>query len=246
MGAIIGHHGLLLGGSGGDTSFSNVLSLCHYNGTNASTTITDQKSPVWTAAGNAQLSTSQARYGASSLALDNSGDYAQTTSLTSLSSSAWTAELSFKCSTNLSAETRGLFRAVNAGGFGIYLAIANNTPGAPAPTGTYIRLFLSSNGTSNDIANSVYGTSIGDAASIGWTDVALQFDGSAYKVYVNGSVNLTVTSSAAIGSFSSIQLGGSSATAAQSLNGFIDEWRLTNTVARYGASYTPSGPFPDS
>lgn len=250
MGAILGHYGLLLGGSGGggtsDPYFSNVVSLLHFNGSNGGTTYTDQKGLTWTPTGNAVTSSTHVRYGVGSGFFDNNGDYISTTGVTSLSSSAWTAELSYWCDTSPITETRGLIRAVNASNFGLYLAIANNTSGAPDTSGIYLRLFVSSNGTSFNIANSVYSSTLGGGISGAWHDVALQFDGTSYKVYWDGAVVMTVSSTSNVCPFSSLVLGGSPATAAQSANGWFDDWRLTNGIARYGTSYTPTGPFPDA
>ncbi|WP_440466864.1 LamG domain-containing protein [Pseudomonas sp. YH-1] len=61
-----------------DPPWANVSSLLHFNGTNGSTTITDEKGKTWTAAGNAQISTSNVQFGSGCLLLDGSGDYVST------------------------------------------------------------------------------------------------------------------------------------------------------------------------
>jgi hypothetical protein len=60
-----------------DPVFNNVSLLLHGNGTNGSTTITDNSpSPkTVTAVGNAQISTAQSKFGGASIAFDGSGDY---------------------------------------------------------------------------------------------------------------------------------------------------------------------------
>lgn len=55
-----------------------VKSLLHFNGADASTTITDVSGKTWTAGGNAQLDTAQSKFGGSSLLLDGTGDYIST------------------------------------------------------------------------------------------------------------------------------------------------------------------------
>lgn len=54
---------------------SNTKALLHFDGADASTTITDESGKTWTAYGNAQLDTAQAFFGSSSLLLDGNGDY---------------------------------------------------------------------------------------------------------------------------------------------------------------------------
>jgi hypothetical protein len=60
-----------------DPYFSNVSLLLHGDGTNGSTTIVDSSpSPkTVTAAGDAQISTAQSKFGGASLAFDGAGDY---------------------------------------------------------------------------------------------------------------------------------------------------------------------------
>jgi hypothetical protein len=60
-----------------DPYFSFVRLLAHFNGTNGSTTFTDNSNSARTlaASGNAQLSTARSKYGSASLLLDGTGDY---------------------------------------------------------------------------------------------------------------------------------------------------------------------------
>lgn len=58
-----------------DPYYANVVSVLNFQGTNGSTTFADAKSKTWTATGNAQLSTAQAKFGVSSLLLDGTGDF---------------------------------------------------------------------------------------------------------------------------------------------------------------------------
>lgn len=55
-----------------------VKSLLHFDGTNGSTTMTDDTGRVWTARGNAQLGTAQKVLGTAALLLDGAGDYIDT------------------------------------------------------------------------------------------------------------------------------------------------------------------------
>src|SRR5690606_34123168 len=63
------------GPSSTDPYWSSVSSLLHFNGSNGSTTFTDEKGVGWTASGDAEISTAQSKFGGSSLSLDGTGDW---------------------------------------------------------------------------------------------------------------------------------------------------------------------------
>ena len=67
-----------------DPYWANVVSLMHFDGPDGSTSISDQKGRIWTPHGNAQLDTSQRKWGGSSILLDGSGDYLSTPSAAGL------------------------------------------------------------------------------------------------------------------------------------------------------------------
>lgn len=56
----------------------NALALLHMDGTNTSTTFTDATGRIWTANGNAQISTAQSVFGGASGLFDGTGDYIRT------------------------------------------------------------------------------------------------------------------------------------------------------------------------
>lgn len=64
---------------GGVAAAQNTIALLALNGSNGSTTFTDDTGRAWVGAGNAQISTAQSKFGGSSLLLDGSGDWIQTT-----------------------------------------------------------------------------------------------------------------------------------------------------------------------
>ncbi|MGE3429317.1 MAG: phage tail protein, partial [Hyphomicrobiaceae bacterium] len=61
-------------GAGEDEYWNNVIALLHMDGTNGSTTFTDQKGHTFTATGNAQISTAQSKFGGASALFDGTGD----------------------------------------------------------------------------------------------------------------------------------------------------------------------------
>lgn len=56
----------------------NAVSLLHFDGADASTTMTDQGGKTWSVLGNAQIDTAQSKFGGSALLLDGTGDYLTT------------------------------------------------------------------------------------------------------------------------------------------------------------------------
>ena len=79
-----------------------------------------------------------------------------------------------------------------------------------------------------------------------WTHFAITRQGTTFYVFVNGVLSGTTTSSV---SSSTLGIGyiGSSNTASEFFNGYIDEFRITKGVARYTASFTvPDAPYPNS
>tara|TARA_R100001230_G_scaffold25504_1_gene20634 strand:- start:151 stop:861 length:711 start_codon:yes stop_codon:yes gene_type:complete len=62
----------------GDPYWANVVSLLEFDGADGSTIITDAKGKIWTAHGNAKISTARKVGGVSSLLLDGAGDYIST------------------------------------------------------------------------------------------------------------------------------------------------------------------------
>tara|TARA_B100001964_G_C14192392_1_gene581705 strand:+ start:39 stop:1661 length:1623 start_codon:yes stop_codon:yes gene_type:complete len=73
-----------------------------------------------------------------------------------------------------------------------------------------------------------------------WYHVALVFDGSTYKTYIDGVLDNTFTSSANIGSITSAYLGvWGNNTHFYAWKGYMDEWRVSQGVARWTSNFTP-------
>ena len=228
-----------------DIYWSSVVSLLRFEGTNNSTTIVDEAEiPLtWSCTANAKLSTAQKKFGVSSLYLDGDGDYVSTTSLTSVGSQ-WTAEAFIKSDDIASNTAKQLFQFVNGSGYGFDLLVAKNTLGAPDSTTTRLRVYISSNGTSANIANNVYSTvSLGTTIAGAFHHVRCTFNGSAYKFYWNRALVLTVTSSSSICTFSKVAIGGNSSVSGQTLLGYVDSFRLTNALRNTGDFSVPTQDF---
>lgn len=218
-----------------DSGISVILStsLLHLNGADASTTITDVYSPTWTAFGNAKLSTTSSKFGSACLLLDGTGDYIKSTSITSLGSLPWCIEGWFRWETLPGVGAYSMIlTVVNATGYGVSLYLVN-TGGTRK-----LKIYMSSNGTSFNI------TSGTDGAKTSWSaatyyHVALVFTGSAYKIYVEGVQDYSLTSSSTICPITQFYYGSSNG-GGEYFNGRMDELRVTLGDPRYTGAFTPS------
>jgi hypothetical protein len=79
-----------------------------------------------------------------------------------------------------------------------------------------------------------------------WIHWAVARVGSAIRVYKNGTAIASATNSTTLSANSGILLGDSLHATPRFWNGYIDDLRITNGVARYTANFTPpTAPFPD-
>jgi hypothetical protein len=216
----------------GDPYFSSVSLLLHGDGTNGSTTITDSSgSPkTVTAFGNAQISTAQSKFGGASIAFDGNGDYLTVGANSALSfgSNPFTIETFayFSSSANMA-----LYDTLPIGGAGGrnsgFVLIKDNTN----------RLNVFSAGGFQGVSSI--------SAPIGqWCYIALTKSGSTWSYQIDnqpaGSFTYAFSptdNNATIG-----RLGDG---ADYYINGYLDECRVTNGVAR-DVSTVPTAPFPDS
>ena len=220
-----------------DPSFANVSLLLHGNGTNGSTTITDNSpSPkTVTAVGNAQISTAQSKFGGASIAFDGTGDY-----LTLPSGTA------FQFGTgDFTVEMWVYFS--NAASNQIYLLDARN-----ASQTTAWAFFRNDNinpSFSNKLAwftGSVVLTGPLLTTANTWTHLAVAKQGTSFRFFVNGVLSDTATDTTDYSVAPTLSYIASRFSASDQLNGYIDDLRITKGVARYTGNFTPpASPFPD-
>lgn len=178
--------------------------------------------------GNAQISTSVKKYGTGSLKFDGTGDYLTTTNSPNLNfgSGNFTIELWLYSTVGTSNESVVNKGYNNAGNLSYLLFLDSNTLG----------FFASSNGTSFDIASNV---SMGTATQNTWVHFAASRSGSSIRLFRNGTLINTVTSSATIYTGTTNLYIGSSDSGGLNFNGYIDDLRITKGYARYTANFTP-------
>lgn len=224
-----------------DPSFTNVSLLLHMDGSNASTTFTDN-SPIaatGTAYGNAQISTAQSKFGGASGLFDGNGDYVEFASRTAYDlGSTYTIDMFIRVpSTSVSGGLvhRGFYTTSNNTWSGLAFSIRG--------LGTSIRFYfygtLNSNEQYIDVAVS------GNISANTWHHVAMVRNGTSGAVYIDGVSKGTITGLNTVSSSSRVLKIGvwDYSSGSEWFNGYMDELRITK-VARYTSGFTPpAAPF---
>lgn len=215
----------------GDVDFNKVSLLLHFDGANGSTAFTDN-SPVpktVTAYGNANISTTQSKWGGSSLAISGGSDYLSTPSSSSFDFAAQ----------DFCVELYVRFSAVS----GTQVLVTNRSPTINDP-GFYLRLNA---GVIQGLcwgptAGTQFGTITGTTAitTAKWYHVAYCRSGGAFRLFVDGVLQGSVTSSDAIANSTyPLVVGKDPATSGREFFGHIDDLRITKGAARYTTNFTP-------
>ena len=221
--------------SASDPYFSKVQLLLPMDGTNGSTTFTDESDNglTVTANGNAAISTSESKFGGASAAFDGTGDFIQTAASTALQLGT----------DNFTIEAWVFFTALNANTTVARLAGGNSIDGilfCYAVSSGAGKLFISSNGSTWDVRNN--GSDFTGLTTNQWFHLALSRSGTTFRTFVNGTLISTFTNSASIYQSSNIaRIGAANSDGAFAMSGYIDDFRITKGTngARYTAAFTP-------
>ena len=219
-------------GAGGDIFFANVVSLLHFDGTDASTTFTDVTGKTWTANGNAQIDTAQSVSGGASGLFDGTSDWLSTGS--SADFDFGTGDFTIEWRMRLAA-------IIGTGGATI---LASDAPNRNEPLWIVSGPALRFDSPDGDASSSTLSLSTNT-----WYALAVSRIGNTLYFFLDGvgvgTVDVTGRSfSLNTGSGGTI-IGSNSASFG--INGHLDEWRVTKGVGRYNANYTvASEAFPDS
>lgn len=201
-----------------DPDYSSVSLLLHCDGTNGSTTFTDDSpSPkTVTANGNAQINTAQSKFGGASAAFDGAGDYLSAPNSTDLQlgSSNFTIEMWVYNATG-----QGSFALISKGSEWRLNNDSNRWVWSNAP------------GSSNVF---VIGGSVSAAT---WTHLALVRNGTTTTLYKDGVSVASGTSANVTDSTGALTIGYDGSM--PDWNGYVDDIRITKGVARYTADFTP-------
>lgn len=211
--------------SGVDDTYTK--SLLHFNGSDGSTTITDESGKTWTAYGNAQIDTAQSKFGGASGLFDGIGDYVQTS-----------GHVDF----NVTKENFTIDMWIRR-------ANTSNDDFMFADATTYRAMYILAGRTGIDTWNFSYrltSESVNTVHSV-TSSGPISADGNFHHIAV---VRMTSTiflfqdgvqvGSGSIGSsiirdVTNIQIGSPSS----SCNGWIDEFRFSKGIARWNGAFTP-------
>jgi hypothetical protein len=215
-----------------DPNFADVSLLLHGDGTNGSTTITDNSpSPkTVTAVGNAQISTAQSKFGGASIALDGTGDYLSTpaTNAFVFGTGDFTIEFWIRFTVVTGVQVIYDQRPVNA---------------------AFVPTIYTNNNTLNYLFNGLVAITLGTVTSAQWYHIAISKQGSSTKGFIDGTQGgSTYVDSTSYTSGPNLLIGQNSVNVntPQFVNGYIDDLRITKGVARYTANFTPpTAAFPD-
>lgn len=224
--------------SGSDTNYSSTVALLHGEGSNGSTTITDNSAIAtnWTPQGSASVSTTQKKFGNSSIYLP-SGSYLSAP--TSASSSFAYGSGDFTIEMIIYITTFNGDAAIYGGASSASHAsiVAPTIYIYPGPTLTYQ---ISTSNTQAIVGTTILSTNT-------WYHVAVARSGTSTKMFINGTqTGSTYTDTKVYTTESGYpKIGYWPATGGYS-PGYYDEVRITKGVARYTSNFTaPTAAFPD-
>jgi hypothetical protein len=182
--------------------------------------------------GNAQVSTTQAKWGTTSMYFDGTGDNLAfpKNELFNFGTGDFTIEFWFYPP---SVSYGAIMYSTNNGSKTDTFAIYSYGSGQ-SPANSIVALVTASGGGAWSLFNNQL---IGATTAATWQHVALVRNGSTFKGYMNGVAGFTVTSSSAIASFNGFSIASNGASA-DYLTGYIDDLRITR-YARYTADFTP-------
>jgi hypothetical protein len=223
-----------------DPYFGNVALLMHMNGTNGAVSFIDQKGATVSYGGAAALTTSQFKYGTAALALPSGNSYLRIANNgdKNLGTSDFTVESWIKPGS----AKKGTIIANWGWGIGYRGGWA---------------FVLQSDGSlvfaTNDTAT--IASAAGSVPVAAWTHVAVTRQGSAWRIFANGTQVGGVTSTMSIpdvnpiyGAVPDVVVGVTFADGNpyDLFDGLIDDVRITRGVSRYNASFAPpTTEFPD-
>jgi hypothetical protein len=210
----------------GDTNYSNVSLLCHFDGSNGSTTFTDnsQNSRTITSNNGAAISTAQSKFGGASAYFDGANDWLTLSFQNDFTfgTADFTVEF-WLYPTNLGANLASqqiFFTAQGSNGLG--LSVWNNN------------IHISQYGVAD-----LYDFASAAVANNTWVNVAVSRNGTSFRCFINGvQVGSTQTNSTNFAGSSTSYIG--AGVGILSYAGYIDEFRVTKGIARYTSNFTPS------
>lgn len=210
---------------------ANTKLLLHFDGDDGVTTFIDSSASahVATAVGNAQLDVAQANFGVSSLLLDGTGDYVTFPDSADWALSNAVFTIDFWVRHNTLATTQHYFAQQNTSSGSTNQFFLN-----VAATGVITFSVISGGTTIITMASAAGAITAGS-----WHHVALvRKAANVFNIYVDGVSVATVTDTDSIPDYTDIFRIGADRAGVNALDGWLDEFRISN-VARWTAAFTP-------
>jgi hypothetical protein len=219
----------------GDPFSNNVSLLLHCDGENGSTTFTDVIGHAVTAHGNASITTAQKKFGTGSAAFDGTADWLSVPTAAEFEFGSGDFTLECWCRiTSFAAYNEILAKRAASSAYGPFLLATNVTDGK--------LIFQASVGGAAWDVNIT--ASAGPALNT-WAFIAVTRLGNVYTVSLNSTAVGTATVSGSLmTNAADVVIGAAASDGAYSVNGQLDEIRITKGVAR--AITTPTEAFPDT
>jgi hypothetical protein len=206
-----------------DPQFTSVALLLHAE----SLADSSRHNRTITANGQAAVSTTQKKFGNSSFVFDGSGDWLSVAYGPDLDLTSGDFTIEAWIWRNVSSANQGVF-ATRTGSTGVIFTIDNNKP-----------LF-------SIVGTTVSLNSPSDFPTEQWAHLSVTREGSVFRLFISGTQVVTTTNAATGVPGTAAAVGSRDSGGGSSLNGYIDELRITKGIARYTANFTPpTAPFPD-
>jgi len=209
-----------VGTTTGDVYYPQTSLLMHFNGTNGSTTMTDNSKNNTTVTSNngVAITTAQNKFGGSSVFFDGTNDYLSiaNNSALNLSGGSYTIECWIRPTGNYAGYNTIIAKRAASAAWQVYLRITTGVLG-----------FF--DGTERV-------SSVTPPANV-WSHVAAVYNGTTINLYLNG-VSVLSTAVGNTDYDSSIYIGGQPANGEYFI-GYIDDLRITKGIARYTSNFTP-------
>lgn len=213
----------------GDPTWANTSALLHMDGTNGSTTFADETGKVWTAAGGAQISTAQSKFGGASAAFNGTSSRITTPSHADFGFGSGDYTVEGWIYTTTQSGDRCIFdnRALGAG-IGIYSSTGGGTG----------KLAVTNNAAIIATASVAFSSGV-------WQHWAVCRQSGIVRGFVDGAQVFSVTDSRTLLTGADALIG-TNVVFSQYFSGYLDEIRIKKGVALYTAAFTPpAAPFYD-
>lgn len=220
-----------------DPYWNSVVLACHFDGANDSVVFTDEKGHAITVSGNARLTTTSPKFGATCATFDGAGDYVSLADSADMEFGAGDFTIEFWMKTTQSLQYAcPIGRDTGSFAAGAWAVLLNATAGQ-------IQFWNASYSTSAALLSPATAPGVNNGA---WHHVAVVRNGAAFALYVDGTSRATATWT---GTIADVALGiniGRDPGYSRDFNGQLDDLRITKGVARYTSDFSvPTEAFPN-